>query len=169
MIQSTTGLIHTLAALCALLSGIVIFSRPKGTYFHRALGYVYSVSMTVMLITAFLTYHLTKSFNFLHIFAVASCPPLFIGFWAAFRRGRGWLSRHYRWMGYSYLGLCAAFVAETATRIAMPYLVRHYHIHSMTWFWMIVGVCSFGVIYAGMWLMARNQKLVAKFQPDQGV
>jgi uncharacterized membrane protein len=166
MIQSTTGLIHTLAALCALLTGIVIFFRPKATSLHRALGYVYSVAMAVMLITAFLTYHLTKSFNFLHLFAIASCPPLILGFWAAFRRRNGWLSRHYHWMGYSYVGLCAAFVAETATRMVMPYLVAHYQIRSMTWFWVIVGVCSFGVFYAGRWLMGRNRKLVAKFQND---
>jgi uncharacterized membrane protein len=167
MIQSTSGLIHTLAALCALLTGIVIFSRPKGTYFHRTLGYVYSVSMTVMLVTAFLTYHLTKSFNFLHIFAIASCPPFILGFWAAFGRHSGWLPRHYHWMCYSYMGLCAAFVAEIATRIVMPYLVAHYHIRSMAWFWVIVGVCSFGVFYAGTRLMERNKNLIAQFQHDQ--
>ena len=111
MIQSTTGLIHTLAALCALLTGIVIFSRPKGTSFHRALGYGYSISMTVMIMTAFFIYHLTKSFNLLHIFAIVSCPPLILGFSAAFRRRSGWLPKHYHWMCYSYMGLCAAFVA----------------------------------------------------------
>ena len=167
MIHSTTGLIHTLSALCALLTGVVIFSRPKATSFHRALGYVYSVSMTVMLVTAFLTYHLTKSFNFLHIFAIASCPPLILGFLAAFRHRSGWIARHYYWMCYSYIGLCAAFVAETATRIVMPYLVVHYRIRSMTSFWVIVGVCSFGVFYAGTRLVERNKKLVAKFQHDK--
>jgi uncharacterized membrane protein len=167
MIQSTTGLIHTLAAICALMSGIVIFTRPKATFFHRAFGYVYSVSMTVMLVTAFFIYHLTKSFNFLHIFAIASCPPLILGFSAAFTRRRGWLPRHYHWMCYSYMGLCAAFVAETATRIVMPYLVAHYRIRSMAWFWVMVGVCSFGVFYAGRRLMERNKSLIAKFQHAQ--
>jgi len=167
MIQSTTGLVHTVTAILALLVGIVIFIRPKATYFHRVLGYVYSVSMVVMLVTAFFTYHLTKSFNFLHIFAMISCPPLILGFWAAFRRGSNWLARHYHWMCYSYIGLCAAFVAETATRVVMPYLVDHYHIRSMTWFWVIVGVVSAGVFYAGTWLMERNKNLVAKFRHDQ--
>jgi len=167
MIQSPTGLIHTLAAVCALLAGIVIFARPKATFFHRTLGYVYSISMTVMLITAFFIYHLTKSFNFLHIFAIASFPPLLLGFSAAFTRRRGWLPRHYHWMCYSYMGLCAAFVAETTTRIVMPYLVNHYQIRSMAWFWIIIGVCSFGVFYAGRWLMERNKSLVARFQHDQ--
>ena len=166
MIQSPTGLIHTLAAVCALLTGIVIFTRPKATFFHRSLGYVYSISMIVMLGTAFFIYHLTKSFNFLHIFAVVSCPPLILGFSAAFMRRRGWLPRHYHWMCYSYMGLCAAFVAETTTRIVMPYLASHFHIRSMAWFWMIIGVCSFGVFYAGRLLMERNKSLVAKFQRD---
>ncbi len=165
MIQSTTGLIHTLAALCALLTGIVIFSRAKATSFHRALGYVYSISMTVMIVTAFFIYHLTKSFNLLHIFAIATCPPLILGFSAAFQRRSGWVARHYHWMCYSYMGLCAAFVAETSIRIVMPYLVKHYQIRSMAWFWIIVGVCSFGVFRAGRWLMERNRSLVAKFNP----
>ena len=167
MIQSTTGLIHTLAAVCALLTGIVIFSRPKATFFHRSLGYVYSISMVVMLVTAFFIYHLTKSFNFLHIFAILSCPPLALGFEAAFTRRSGWLARHYHWMCYSYMGLCAAFVAETTTRIVMPYLVSHYQIRSMALFWIIIGACSFGVFRAGRWLMERNRSLVAKFSHDQ--
>jgi uncharacterized membrane protein len=167
MIQSTTGLVHTLAAMCALLTGIVIFFRHKATSFHRALGYLYSISMSVMLVTAFLTYHLTKSFNFLHIFAIAACPPLILGFWAAFRRHTGWLAKHYHWMCYSYIGLCAAFVAETATRIVMPYVVAHYQIRSMAWFWIVVGICAVGVFHVGTWLMERNKKLVATFQKDQ--
>jgi uncharacterized membrane protein len=153
--------------VCALLTGIVIFFRPKATPFHRALGYFYSISMTVMLVTAFLTHHLTKSFNFLHIFAIASSTQLTLGFWAALRRRRGWLAKHYHWMCYSYIGLCAAFVAETAIRIGMPYLVAHYQIRSMAWFWIVVGICSFGVFYVGTWLMERNKQLVAKFQNDQ--
>jgi uncharacterized membrane protein len=63
MIHSATGLIPTLAASCALLTGIVIFARPKATSFHRSLGYLYSISMMVMLSTAFFIYHLTKSFK----------------------------------------------------------------------------------------------------------
>jgi uncharacterized membrane protein len=167
MIQSITGLIHTLSAFCAMLTGIVIFVRPKGAFFHRTLGYVYSISMVLMLGTAFFIFHLTKSFNFLHIFPIASCPPLILGFLAAFTRQPGWLPRHYHWMCYSYMGLCAAFVAETTTRIVMPYLASHYQIRSMAWFWIIIGVCSVGVFYAGTWLMEQNKSLVARFQNDQ--
>jgi uncharacterized membrane protein len=167
MIQSTTGLIHTLAAICALMVGIVIFTRPKATFFHRTLGYVYSISMVVMLVTAFFIYHLTKSFNFLHIFAIVSCPPLALGFEAAFNRRSGWLARHYHWMCYSYMGLCAAFVAETTTRVVMPYLVSRYHIRSMALFWIIIGVCSWVVFYAGRRLMERNKSLIPKFQHAQ--
>src|SRR5215467_7047736 len=100
MIQSATGLIHTVAAVCALLTGMIIFTRPKATFFHRTLGYAYSISMTVMLGTAFFIYHLTKSFNLLHVFAIVSFPPLVLGFSAAFARGHGWLQRHYQWMCY---------------------------------------------------------------------
>jgi len=164
MIHSATGLIHTLAALCALLIGAVIFFRPKRTSLHRVLGHIYSLSMLVMLATAFCIYHLTKSFNFLHVFAIISCPPLVLGFWAAFRRGHGWIAAHYGWMCFSYLGLCEAFVAEMATRLVLPYLVQCYQIRSMAWFWSVVGVCSYGVFIAGGRLIRRNKNLVEEFQ-----
>ncbi len=167
MIQSTTGLIHTLAAVCALLIGIVIFTRPKATFLHRTLGYVYSISMTVMLVTAFFIYHLTKSFNLLHFLAIVSFPPLVLGFAAAFNRRRGWLSQHYKWMCFSYMGLCAALIAETTTRVVLPYLASHYRIRSLAWLWAIVGVSAFGVFYAGILIMERNKSLVAKFQEDR--
>jgi len=167
MIQSTTGLIHTLTAVCALVIGIVIFARPKATFLHRTLGYVCSISMAVMLVTAFFIYHLTKSFNLLHFLAIVSCPPLCLGFAAAFNRRRGWLPQHYKWMCFSYMGLCAAFIAEATTRIVIPYLASHYQIRSMTWLWAIVAVSAFGIFYAGVLLMERNKSLVAKFQEDQ--
>ena len=111
MIQSITGWIHTIAACIALLSGFVVFLRPKATVFHKAMGYGYSSNMAVLLVTAFFIYHLTKSFNALHVAAILSCPPLIGGLSAAItRRPKGsWLMRHYSWMCWSYIGLWAAF------------------------------------------------------------
>lgn len=164
MIRGTVGLIHTVAAVLALLAGFIIFVRPKATPLHRVLGYVYSVSMAVMLITAFFTFNLTKSFNFLHVFAIVSCPPLIIGFLAVFNKRPGWFSKHYEWMCYSYLGLVAAFISETTTRILMPYLVEQYQVRSMLPFWVIVGTCTAVIIYAGVRLIERNKTLVIKIQ-----
>ena len=89
MIQSTTGFVHTLAASCALLVGLVIFSRPKASTLHRVLGYFYVVSMLIMLSTSLTLYHLTGRFNFLHFFTLMATPPLLLGLsFAMFRRPR---------------------------------------------------------------------------------
>jgi len=168
MIRSTVGLVHTIAAVLALLAGMLIFFRPKATRIHRALGYTYSASMTVVLATAFFTYNLTQSFNLLHVFAIVSCPPLLLGFIAAYRRQPGWLSKHYEWMCYSYLGLVAAFISESATRLLMPYIVGEYQVRSLLPFWGMVGICTAIVIYLGVRLIERNKTLVAKFRHARG-
>ncbi len=166
MIQSLTGLIHTITAGAALLSGMIIFARPKGTHFHKAMGYTYSISMIVLILTAFSIYHLTKTFNFLHIAAIISCPPLALGLAAAItRRPKGeWLVRHYYWISWSYIGLCSAFVAEAMTRIVMPYVYGRFGLHSMALFWMLVAVASSAVTLPGWYFVERNRKLIAEFQ-----
>src|SRR5688500_7496183 len=124
MIHSATGLVHTIAAVIALITGVVIFLRPKRGRFHRSIGYIYSVSMIILIVTAFSIYRLTRSFNILHIAAVISSVTLGLGLFAArTRKPSGfWLERHYHWMAWSYIGLFAAFLAETATRVVVPYL-----------------------------------------------
>ncbi len=49
------------AAVIALLSGLVIFLRKKAGALHRFLGYVYSLSMLVLLVTALSIYRLSGS------------------------------------------------------------------------------------------------------------
>ncbi len=166
MIRSITGLIHTIAACCALLSGVVIFSRPKATLFHKTLGYIYSASMVILIVTAFFTYHLTKSFNVLHIAAIMACPPLVVGVSAAITRHpkEGWLMRHYYWMCWSYVGLCSAFVAEATTRVVMPYVYGRFGLHSMSLFWIMVAVASCAVTIPGAYFVERNRKLIKVFQ-----
>src|SRR5438477_9693683 len=131
MIQSTTGLIHAIAALVALIAGLIVFARPRSTPFHRTMAYIYGGAMAVVIVTAFSIYHLTKSFNFLHFATIVSCFPLIIGIGAALSRWPKdrWLRIYYYWMSWSYVLLCAAFFAEIATRIMMPYLSSHFGIH----------------------------------------
>jgi uncharacterized membrane protein len=164
MIQSTTGLIHTIAATCALIAGLVIFSRPKATTTHRVLGYLYVVSMLIMLSTSLTIYHLTHHFNFLHFFTLIATPPLLLGLsFAMFRRPRGaWVGLHYYWMNWSYIGLVSAFAAEMTTRVIMPFAYHHYGIRSMGLFWGLVGGASFVITIGGAVLMKKNQRLVLR-------
>jgi uncharacterized membrane protein len=166
VIQSTTGLIHAIAATVALISGLVVFARPKSTPFHRGMAYLYGGAMAVVIVTAFSIYHLTKSFNFLHVATIVSCFPLIIGISAALtRRPKDrWLRIYYYWMGWSYVLLCAAFFAEIATRIMMPFLSSHFGVHSPLVYTAIVGFTSLFVVVLGWHLVERNRRIVATFQ-----
>ena len=82
-IHSTVGLVHTIAAVLALLVGLLIFLRKKAGALHRFLGYVYSLSMLVMLMSALSIYRLSGSFNLLHGFALFSTLQLGRGLYHA--------------------------------------------------------------------------------------
>lgn len=166
MIQSTAGLIHAIAASVALVAGLVVFARPRCTPFHRTMAYIYGGAMAVVVVTALSIYHLTKSFNFLHVATIVSCFPLIIGISTALtRRPKDrWLRIYYYWMGWSYVLLCAAFCAEIATRIMMPYLSSHFGIQSALVYAAIVGFTSLFVVVLGRHLVERNRRIVATFQ-----
>ena len=161
MIHSAVGLVHTIAAVLALLIGLLIFLRKKAGALHRFFGYVYSLSMLVMLVTALSIYRLTGSFNLLHGFALFSTLQLGRGLYhAVSRQPKGaWLDAHYQWMIGSYIGLCAALVAESATRVIMPYL-HDRGVRSFGWFWVVVGMATFVVVWVGQILMNRNRAIL---------
>lgn len=119
IISHPIGLIHLLSAFVALLLGLGVFLARKGTRLHKGLGYGYVLSMVVLNLTAFLIYRLYGRFGPFHIAALISSATLVAGFIPAFlRRPQGrWLAWHYEFMAWSYVGLLAAGVAETAVRL----------------------------------------------------
>ena len=112
------GLLHTGAAVVALGSGAVVLLQRKGTRTHRRIGWTYVASMVTLNVTALLIYRLFGVFGPFHVAALASLATLAAGVVTVVRRrpARNWVEHHYFWMAYSYLGLVAAGVAETATR-----------------------------------------------------
>lgn len=159
MIHDFKGLVHTLAAIAAMLIGAVVFLRPKGGAAHRRLGYAFSACMGLLIATSFSIYRLTGGFNFLHVFSVLSTIGLAFGLSYAFRRrpeGR-WMLAHYYWMSWSYIGLLAAFVAEISTRVAMPYVASHFGSKYLMGFWMVVGAATGVVVVAGRAVVNRNR------------
>ncbi|MFN7139976.1 MAG: DUF2306 domain-containing protein [Limisphaerales bacterium] len=165
MIQSATGLVHTIAAFAALLLGAWVFLRPKFGIQHRVAGYAYTVAMVTLIITALLIYRLTGRFNLLHFFALVSTVTLVRALYFAFTRKPAdkWLERHHFWMSWSYIGLFAAFIAETATRVGISYLYQHHGVRSFGWFWAIVILTMFGVCFFGALLVERNRKILNKY------
>ncbi len=118
LVSGDTGLIHFIGASIALLSGTWVILTPKGTVIHETVGYLYAVSMTIMLTTSFMLYNLFGEFAIFHYFSVVSTLTLAGGMIPAItRRKTTWVHYHLAFMYWSVMGLYAAFVAEIITRV----------------------------------------------------
>ena len=160
--MSPLGQVHLLTALTALASGAWVLLRRKGTARHRQAGWVYVASMLVLNVTALLIYRLTGTFGPFHVAALISLSTLLVGVVNARRRLRGdrnWLARHYFYMTWSYLGLAAAAVAETATRMPALQAVAG---GPTAAFWTAVVVASIAVFAIGAVLIRRKAEPVLR-------
>lgn len=119
MIQSTEGLIHTIAGVIALLTGTLVLILKKGTKLHTRIGYVYVVVMLIMLISSFMVYRLFDGWGIFHYASVISSITLILGMIPPiFMRHKSyWLRLHFTAMYWSVFGLWAAFIAEMSVRI----------------------------------------------------
>ena len=101
--------IHTLFSILALFCG-VIFLIPRGTKRHKQLGYVYSFSMLICLITSFWLYELWGKFGVYHVLSIVSFVTLMIALYFPLKARylKNWGDYHLIWMGYSYIGLVMA-------------------------------------------------------------
>ncbi len=121
--MSPTGILHTAAAVTALVTGTVALAGPGFSLRHRRFGYAYVAAMAVMLGTAFGIYRMFGTWGPFHYLAVVSSVTLIGGMiplWLKRPRDnyRVW---HLAFMFWSLAGLYAALVAETGTR-ALPQL-----------------------------------------------
>jgi len=94
--------IHVAAAIFALIIGAVIILLPKGTGFHRTLGWSWVASMIILAVTSVvMTVDLRGGINPLHVFTALTVLSL----WAALTGiRRGDVRRHAGSMVGLYLG-----------------------------------------------------------------
>ena len=119
MTQQLFGHIHLISAIGALIFGSWVLMKPKGTNPHRRWGYAFVASMTVMLLSSFLTYQLYGHFGLFHYMSVLSSLTLLAGMLPI------WLKRprltyrfmHLQFMYWSVIGLYMALAAELFTRV----------------------------------------------------
>ena len=79
--------VHVACAVAALVVGAIIFLLPKGTGFHRALGWTWVSSMIVVAATSVaMIADFRNGVNALHIFTVLTVVSLWAGL-AGIRRG----------------------------------------------------------------------------------
>lgn len=145
--HSLTGSVHLIAALIAMLTGAIVLLRPKGTRWHKRIGYVYIASMMVLNATALSIYHLSGSFVIFHFFAFVSLGSIVGGMYPAIRRTSGWLEYHYEFMGWSVIGLYAAFFAETSVRFFI-----------FEYFWVVTTISSILTIAIGAFILKKKKR-----------
>ena len=113
------GLVHALLGVAALILGLAVLLRRKGTGVHRRLGQGYVLTMVLLNATALMIYDLYGRFGPFHVASIISLATVGGGFVPAYlRRPPGaWIHLHARFMCWSYVGLVAAFVSEVAVRV----------------------------------------------------
>lgn len=114
------GMIHVVLALVAIVAGGAMFLRKKGGRLHRQLGYLYSVALLLVNISALAVYQHSGGPGPFHILALISLATLSAGFLPAFLRAprHGWMHRHAYFMTWSYVGLVAAGVGQLAIKFS---------------------------------------------------
>lgn len=153
--ENTTGLIHLISSLVALVAGALNITTEKGTAIHRKVGYVYTLSLVVLIATAFMIYRLFGGFGIFHVAAIISAITLFGGIVPAiFRKpAKNWLTLHYSFMYWSVMGLYAAFVAEFLTRI-----------FPLGGFFWIVGIATLAVMAIANIMFVKYKKRWQKIE-----
>ncbi len=149
--MNAVGVSHLVFSCVAIVAGAGVCLLPKGTRWHRTLGHVYATSMLGLIVTAFSIYDLFGGFGPFHFAGVVAAVSLAMGLGTALlRRPRQtWLEHHATWMSWSYVGLLAAFAAETLTRLVLPVLAPRMPEAFWPLFWALVGVGGLAASYIG--------------------
>lgn len=147
--HDTIGLIHLLSACLALITGTMVLAMKKGTVNHKKVGYVYTVSMVLVVSTAFMIYRLFGGWGIFHWAAVVSGLTLLAGMIPVLLRkpDKNWLGFHLGFMYWSVMGLYMAFVSELMTRVPIT--------PSFNMLGIVVGVVG---IIAGSFFYYRKNK-----------
>ncbi len=119
LVGDTTGLIHLISSVFALIFGTMVLLMTKGTKRHKQMGYFYVLSMAVLIITAFMIYRLFNGWGIFHYMTLVSLLALGFGMipiWTK-KPTNNWKYLHFSAMYWSVIGLYSAFASEILTRV----------------------------------------------------
>lgn len=118
-ITSNTGLIHFCASIFSLILGSYVLVLDKGTVKHKIIGRLYSLTMLIVLVSAFMIYGLFGTWGIFHWAAVISSFTLVSGLIPILiKKPKSiYLRFHFIFMYWSVIGVYGAFVSETLVRI----------------------------------------------------
>ena len=154
-----TGTIHLIVSIIAMISGMMVLCRPKGTKGHKQVGYLYVVAMLLVNLTAFMIYRLFGGFGIFHFFAIVSLLTLLAGMYPILtRKGRHYIFKHFNYMYWSVVGLYCAFCAELLTRIPLFFSLQN----SWKLFSFLVGISIFIVMLIATLILKKYKPLWQK-------
>lgn len=155
--MSIAGQIHLYAAITALIAGTFVLFTRKGTRNHKRIGYLYTMAMIILLVTAFMLYSLFGGWGIFHWAAVISSATLAAGMMPIMTRKpeKFYLALHLGFMYWSVMGLYAAFFAETLVR--MPD-IAFFDGSPDPIFYHIVSGCLIGTMVIGTWFFIRYNR-----------
>lgn len=113
------GLIHLVSGVFALIFGGMVLIMNKGTLIHKRIGYVYVISMLVLIISSFGIYRLFGKFGLFHYLSIVSTFSLPASMLPMLKKDRTPkdYETHFKRMYWSVVGLFAAFAAESFVRV----------------------------------------------------
>lgn len=154
ILSGTTGLIHLIASIIALITGLYVLISTKGTKSHKQIGYTYAISMTLVNLTAFMIYQLFGNFGIFHWFAVFSLLTLFAGLYPVItKKSKNYLLKHFSFMYWSVIGLYCAFMSEIFSRL--PKIILTETGEPMTVFYKFVGIGTALVLGIGIYFFIK--------------
>ncbi|MBU2903144.1 DUF2306 domain-containing protein [Maribacter dokdonensis] len=142
------GLIHLISSCLALIFGTYILVAKKGTKLHIKIGYLYVISMGILICTAFMIYRLFNGWGIFHYTTLVSLISIVLGMvpiWTK-KPKNNWKYLHFTFMYWSVIGLYAAFAAETLVRIPKSP------------FYGMVGLATGGIMLIGGIIFGINKK-----------
>jgi len=155
IISNNTGLVHLIASIIALITGTMVLYNLKGTNYHKKVGYIYTASMTVLLITSFMMYNLYGKFGIFHWFALLSTVSLIGGIVPMLiKKPKDYITTHFSFMYWSVIGLYGALCAEVLVRIPK---VIFQDGEILPVFYNLVGVAVFFVMGVGSFMFRKKK------------
>jgi len=156
IVNSTTGLMHLIASIIAMATGMLVLASPKGTSRHKTIGYIYTLSIITLNVTAFIIYELYGKFGVFHALAVVSSLTLIAGIYPMItKNSKNYIQTHMIYMYWSVIGLYCAFMAELFSRL--PKILFTDSEFNMNSFYIGVFIGTAVVMFIGVWYY-KNKK-----------
>jgi len=101
--------LHIILGFSALMLGLIVLLKEKGTRPHRLVGLLYVISIVIINMTALTITNKTDSYGVFHILAMVNLVTTVLGI-VAIKMGS--IQTHYHLMHWSYAGLLSATVNQ---------------------------------------------------------